>query len=254
MANQSPIIAWHGDAALKAAAVARMREHAAADRLIRGDYLDLDGEQPGEWRGCLHGCLTAERVAAERGVPVAHLHLAGVDWHAESERLWGIPRPLGVVLDRAYERSVRPAGELAVDILEAIPVGVDLGQVVDRLMLDLLDDPDHGVWLHTVLGSAQQEAVDRVAALHRRRIAGNEPTREEWAAAEVAAWAAARGAAWAAWAAGGAGGAAGAAAWAAWDAWTAAETEWQGWWEQRILHHLTTAPLRTASHPPEVTR
>jgi hypothetical protein len=263
MTTTTTVLAWHGDPQLKADAVERMREHAAADRLIRGAYVDHDGDAT-TWRGCLHGCLTAETIAAERGISVADLiEDPDVWWHVESERLWGIPRQLGALLDRLYEALDEPPGEVAVGMLEAIPVGADLTVAADRLMLDVLVDPEHGVWRHTAEGSRQREAVERVAQLYRRRLAGDEPPEAEWRDAAADADAAAYAyAAYAAYAAADAAYAAAAdaadaayadaaAADAAYAAYAAADADaaadWWRWRHQQLLTHIHTAPTPEAT-------
>lgn len=149
-------LAWLSDPELKRRTVRRMREHAEADRLIRRSYVTkVDDER--RWTGCFHGCLVVEDVARERGAAdVVNLVLHRViddivvDWHAETEERYGIPRDLGCMLDLIYEASERPPGELAVKLLEAVPVGADLTGVVrsvarralnpTRNLLPIIDD------------------------------------------------------------------------------------------------------------------
>lgn len=143
------LLAWHSDPGLKAAAVARMRAHREADRFIQGLFLTPDGAS---FRGCFHGCLTAEAVAAERGVAVAALRDGSCSvssWWAETERLFGIPKALCMVLDDAFEQDpcdVEAAANFAVDVTEAIPVGADLSAVAGLAHDEALDD-DSG-WDH----------------------------------------------------------------------------------------------------------
>lgn len=181
---------------------------------------------------CFHGCLTGDALRAEKGYTLDDLDRleGGVDWHREGERFWGIPHGLGAVLDAMFEAL--PADEcaaFAVAATRAIPVGADLGLVVDRWLLDILADSERGVVRHTAEGSAQRAAVDAVAALYRRRLSGDEPAQAEWRTARRAADAAAYAAADAARAA-----AADAAAYA-----YAAARRWQA---ARLIHHIETAP------------
>ncbi|MES2211490.1 MAG: hypothetical protein V4515_15100, partial [Chloroflexota bacterium] len=197
------ILAWHNDEALKAEAVASMRRHRQADEFIRGSYMTAFPEAASGFKGCFHGCLTTEKLAAEKGIPVAEYvgrHWSD-SWHADGERLWGIPARLGAVLDKLFESIPDGWSDFAVNSVEAMPVGADLDVAVDRWMLDLLVDPDHGVVIHTADGSAQRTAVENVAKLYRRRLDGAEPTRQEWKAAAAYADAAAYAAADAAYAA-----------------------------------------------------
>jgi hypothetical protein len=175
-------VAWHGDPALKAEAVAAMTAHRAADEFVQGSYVDTDPGTAAGYRGCFHGCLTVDRLAAEAGVPVVQFieRRAGhTAWHREGERLWGIPEVVGHVLDWAFEEVLQP-GAFAVAATEAIPVGADLSLVLSRWMLDILDDPNHGVWIFTEVRSCSRAAVEAVAALYRRRLAGDEPDAEDW--------------------------------------------------------------------------
>lgn len=175
------VTAWHGDPALKAYAVERMRQHASVDRLIRGAY--IAGKSDEDWQGCFHGCLTVEKIAEELEIQPLQVRLD--DWHRETERIWGIPAAVGELLDALYEESSSPPGELAVAILDAIPVGADLTPVViDRLMLDLLKDPQHGARAVTGVGSPARAAVENVAELYRRRLNGIDPPASEWEVAE----------------------------------------------------------------------
>lgn len=143
------ILAWHGDPELKAHTVARMKKHREQDDFIRGTFLTFDPEAAASYRGCFHGCLVAEDVAARQGVSVRDLARGYADdayayvgppvdtvinWHHATERAFGIPVALGEVLDNLFEeiedRTAR--GEWAVAVTEAIPVGADLSGVVDR--------------------------------------------------------------------------------------------------------------------------
>lgn len=127
------VLAWHGSADLKAATVARMKLHRDHDELIAGSYLDFSDRAqrtPSKYRGCFHGCLTAEHLAAKLGIPLYELDADGlVDWHVETEDLYGIPTDLGHVLDHCFERLDFQHGRYAVETLEAIEPGADLNAV-----------------------------------------------------------------------------------------------------------------------------
>jgi hypothetical protein len=236
--------AWHGDPALRDAQIARMREHVAADRLIAGSYISTTDDGRG-WIGCAHGCLTGEALVAERNLTSpARLRLDGSDWWAEGERLWGIPAPVGALIDRIFESL--PADDRPLFVtgaLEAMAAGADLSLVTDRVLLDLLADPEHGATRRTAEGGAQRAAMDRVAGLFVLRLAGDEPSHEVWVdarkaadAADAYAWDAAAAASYAASAA---------YAYAAYDAYDAADAasgHWP-WVAARLLHHLSTAPV-----------
>lgn len=139
----SKILAWHGDPDLKAAAVARMRAHREADTFIQGSYFRHDPEAARGYRGCFHGCLTTEALAAEQGVNITQLR-GPVDWIADAQQLFGIPYLLGVLLDDVFESqpTFAEAGDFAVRATEAIPVGADLSGVHDAIVEDPEFDED----------------------------------------------------------------------------------------------------------------
>lgn len=234
------VLAWHGDPDLKQRTVERMREHAAADQFIRGTYIEPNDQK---WEGCLHGCLVAEDIAADRGQTVPELIAdidegASIDWHTETQNRYGIPTAVGDLLDRLYEALYTPPGEVAVRILDAIPPGADLSHLRDRLLLDLLTDPTHG--------APDDQHRQAVAGLLLRRLAGDEPTSREWRAAHDSA--AAAGQRQTAFVADDAihsdrvspvaasNAARGAPDWKEW---------WDGWWLTQVLHHLAAAPVPT---------
>ena len=187
------MLAFHNDPAVKAKYLARVREHRKADRLIQGT-----GWENG--RGCAVGC-TLEAYEHDR-YPIE----------------LGIPVELGKLEDEIFESLRRvEAMKWPEAFLEAIPVGADLSLVWPRFAHWLLVDDEHGVIQYAGSHKGARTAIQGVADLFARRIAGNDPTTEEWAAARAAAGAAARAASWgASWAAPlAAAGAAWSAVWAA---------------------------------------
>lgn len=191
------ILAWHGDPALRDAAVTRMRDHAQADALIQGAYLTIDEDAPGGYRGCFYGCLVAELapevftdadpdedglVYDEDGAP---REPAG-GWANGTARLLGLPARFGRLAEALFEAlPAAEAPEFAVAITEAIAPGADLLRVVDRWLIALLTDPDRGV--RRVAGSHGLPIIDDVAALLARSADGTPPDREEWTVARGAA-------------------------------------------------------------------
>lgn len=163
------ILAWHGDPELKAATILRMKQHAVEDRFIRGWYVR---QERGEWTGCFHGCLSAERLAAEMGIPPTQLEdgaeLLQPRWHEETERFFGIPAHVGLALDGIYESTDEPAAEVATQILEAIPVGADLSNV--RLEKRVAGTgPGHGEWEWKTLPEVLR-ALRRAPVIRRELI------------------------------------------------------------------------------------
>jgi len=252
------ITAWHNSPDLKTQVVDRLRQHRAADEIVHGVYQELDPDTASGYRGCAIGCtLPAQPSYNVDGIDQI---TPGQGWHAQVEAEYGIPATIAHLIDGIFEALPTDRGEhadFAVAVIEAIPVGADLSLVSSRLMLDLLADPQRGMFQLCDEGSDARTAVEAVAGLYVRRLAGDEPSEEDWDRAAWAAWAAgAAGAAWAAraaWAA-----EAAEAAWAAWaaeaaraaeaaEAARAAEAaeaaEAASWQAERLIHHLTTAPI-----------
>jgi hypothetical protein len=164
------MIAFHGDKKIKAKYLRRVRAHAAADEIIKGQYWEGG-------KGCAVGCT---------------IHSS---YHGYYESELGIPEALAHLEDTIFENL--PA-DLAKTwphrFLSAPSVGADLALVSSRFLLEILTG-EKGVIRHA--GTASQ-AVQTVADLYSRRLSGDEPDRAEWAeaararAAEMAAARAAR--------------------------------------------------------------
>ena len=244
------MIAWHGNPELKTATVAALNEDLAKDRYIRGTYARHFGH---EWRGCHIGCLVmASKRAVNGGALTDLVNIAeSTSWHQHAEDLYGIPKPLAYLWDRTYESvELAEAPRFAVASVDAVPVGADLSLVVSHLMRDLIADPERGVWKFTAEGSAQRKAVETVGGLYARRLAGDEPGRDEWgtarayASAAYAADAADAADAYAsAYAYAAAAYAADAYAYAAYAAYAYARRGCWAWIAERIIHHTRNAPI-----------
>lgn len=179
--------AWHNQPELKAACVSELQARAAAGTLVR--------RRDNPAHGGFHGSLTAGKLAQERNVPVSDLLADGgtsVRWLDESERLWGIPQVVGGLLDRCFERMpAAEAADFAVAAAQTIPVGADLDRVPTQWVLTLLADNEsmgaNGVTAHVVDGTPPFAAIERVANLLRRKLAGEDIAGDEWQAAATAA-------------------------------------------------------------------
>ena len=138
--------------------------HRQADNFAQGRY--WEGE-----RGCAIGCALHEFRPGEES-----------NW-ALYEPLFGIPKALARLKDFIFEGlAPAPARAWPERFAAAIPEGSDLGDVVDRFSL----------WLLTASGSpihpwCDQPVVTAVAALVRRRLAGDAPAAYEWAGARYPA-------------------------------------------------------------------
>jgi hypothetical protein len=248
-------LAWHGDPALKAEALASMQAHRAADEIMQGNYLFGDKAAPAGYRGCFHGCLTADKLIAESGDKAEFVRdvdygRRSPNWHAEGERIWGIPAHLGAALDRAFEGLCEPEhAEFAVAAIEAMPVGADLTRVADLTIFEMLADPERGAVLGTAGGTAGREAVQRVAGLYVRRLAGDEPSADEWLAARNTADELSDGsgshhddAVIAAYNGADVDGHPFGETYT-WARYAAKSEDWAAWVASRLLHHMATAPV-----------
>jgi len=109
MTTIETMCAYHGDPALKAAVLAQMADHRAAERLITGTYWS--------WtigRGCAVGCLTHDPDGGHEEYPVQ----------------WGIPEELAWLEDSIFETL--PFEDALVwpeRFLAAIEPGADLSGV-----------------------------------------------------------------------------------------------------------------------------
>jgi hypothetical protein len=165
--------AFHNDPAIKAKFIARVEAHRVADELVQGYGYWQGG------KGCALGC-TIESKEPRAQYPIQ----------------LGIPVEIAALEDRIFEgldaeRSRAWPGE----VLEAIAVGADLSLVWSRFAVCLLSDPEHGT--ARLCDGRGKAATAAVVALFERRIAGDEPTCQEWQSA-AAAYAAAAAAATAA--------------------------------------------------------
>lgn len=136
--------AFHGDPALKAEVLHRLRQHAAAGTLVPGPTL---------WDGT-------------RGSPM------GVSAHSEDSAvyaaLFGFPLPLAGLLDPITADDARRCAAVAIEWSDCVAPGADLSAVPLAIVQDVLEQLD-----------APRLAADhygRVVALHRRPDA----TAAEW--------------------------------------------------------------------------
>lgn len=162
-----PMLAYHGDPAIKRKYLARVRAHAKADELIKGQYWQ-DG------KGCAVGCT---------------IHGSN---HAAYETELGIPASIAHLEDTLFERLDNGTAQAwPARFLKAIKPGADLSLVTARFMHWLLVDPTDGVIRFAGDCADVKAAIEQVAGLHARLIAGGSVTDSEWNAAAGAAWAAA---------------------------------------------------------------
>lgn len=122
MSEQSNLVAYHGDPAVKARYLARVRMHRAQDELVQGYGYWKDG------KGCAVGCT-----------------VHGADHYAYETEL-GIPVFLARIEDGLFESlPTEEARAWPEAFLEAIPVGANLYVAYWQFMVWLLIDPEEGV-------------------------------------------------------------------------------------------------------------
>lgn len=123
------MLSWHNDPALKAEVVERMREHRRQDRIIQGTY--QDHQWFGAYRGCFIGCTLPY---------LSQAYKKSMDWQGwrhEVEVRYGIPSYFVYGMEQIFEGLTDGShGDFAVQLIEAIPVGVDLEPVCEKFMRD----------------------------------------------------------------------------------------------------------------------
>ena len=153
------LIAFHGQQAVKDKYVSRVIAHRAAERLVRGTGWE-DG------KGCAIGC-TLEKYE-----------------HAAYETELGIPRSLARIEDGIFEGlPLDEAMEWPERFLSAIPVGADLSLVTYRFIHWMLIDPSEGVIKYAQIAQSRS-AIQRVANLYERNIAGENVELADWRSAQ----------------------------------------------------------------------
>ena len=158
----TPLRAFHGNPAIKATYLARVRAHREADELIHGTYWE-DG------KGCAVGCT-----------------IHGSD-HSDYERKLGVPTILAYLEDRLFESlPAEAAQQWPAAFLEAIPVGADLSLVWPKFAVWLLTDPQDGV-VRFAWGKGRH-AITWVSELYQRMCAGQSVSLDEWTAARAAVY------------------------------------------------------------------
>jgi len=167
--------AFHGSAAIKEKYVARVKAHAEADKIVKGQYW-------GNGKGCAVGCT-----------------IEG-DEHSRYETELGIPVAIAHVEDYLFEiMPNEDAMKFPLRLLEAIPVGADLSLVPANLIVYILEDTLNikEVQEDKAVGKAIRGVID----LWKRVQVGDKPDAVAWSAAWSAAESAesaARSAAWSA--------------------------------------------------------
>ena len=152
------MLAFHGKQEIKDAYLAKVKAHELDDEITKGRYWE-------KGKGCAVGCT-----------------IHGNN-HYSYELELGIPAAIARLKDSIFEELPNNIAKgFPLRFLEAIPVGADLSMVVPKMMLWLLIDENHGAIRH---GSEKGKiAIQAVADLYIRKIAGGIVTVSEWLIAQ----------------------------------------------------------------------
>ena len=149
--------AFHGDEKIKEKYIARVKAHAAADEIIKGEYWE-------NGKGCAVGCTVHS------------------DKHSAYETELGIPFVLARLEDRIFEgMSNEKAKAFPLKFLESIEVGADLSLVWPKFAVWLLEDVSKYI-------TTPKPAFDAVVDGYKRIINGESISLEEWLRLKAEAW------------------------------------------------------------------
>ena len=173
--NNTTFVSYHGDPAIKAKYVERVRQHQIADGLVQGFGYWRDG------KGCAVGC-TLELPEGQ---------------HDRYEIELGLPEWLARLEDHLFETlPVDEATAFPLELLEAVEVGISKRQ------LEVVRDQFQIFWLERQITQVAHDefpgivtAIQNTITLLRQAVSGEEPEAAAWSAARSAAWSAARSAA-----------------------------------------------------------
>jgi hypothetical protein len=115
------MLSYHNDAKLKELMVIEMKKHKEKDQFIKGVYKKNENEK--EFKGCAVGC------SIDSINKILHKNYNN-NSHKVFEEAIGVPQWLAILQDIFFENlSSEENSEFAINFLEAIPVGVNLGPV-----------------------------------------------------------------------------------------------------------------------------
>lgn len=151
------MLSYLNDPKLKESTIQAMQQDVEDERLVKGSYWN-----EGQGNGCFVGCVI-------RG-----------NEHSKFEDKLGIPRYLAEIADNIFENlEYEDSKKFSIDFLEAIPVGVDLMGIFDKLAYTMLVSTAHGV-IYFVKNEKVKKAVQDIGDAFQRKINGEKVTIEEW--------------------------------------------------------------------------
>jgi len=152
------LLSFHNDPKIKEKYIARVKEHAEHDAIVKGQYWE-------EGKGCAVGCT-----------------IEGSD-HSKYETELGIPSQIAYMEDSLFEAL---PNELAMTFplrfLEAVPVGADLSLVTAKLMVWQFEDEKYGI-KHLKPVQEDKELLkvcEDVVDAYKRILNGEEVSDKEW--------------------------------------------------------------------------
>ena len=171
------LLSFHGDPKVKKKYLSRVKAHAKADEIIKGQYWD-------DKKGCAVGCT---------------IHSSD---HSAYEKELGLPEWLAKLEDVIFEGL--PNGEAKKwpsQFLEAIPVGINLDKVKWKFCVFVLkENIERVLGLRDISDDLKKKVVDSVRGVLKVHESAIEKNRWDESAAWSAAWSA-RSASSAAWSA-----------------------------------------------------
>ena len=195
------MLTYFNDPKLKEMIVEEMKNHQKQDQIIKGTY----GKQNGVWKGCAVGCaIHSINLRLGKEFPT--------DNHRVYEEAIGVPEWLARLQDTIFEGLPdKENSQFAVDLLEAIPVGVNLDKVKWKFCAIILKENIDRVLALKIKDELKEQVVKSIQQclnLHEEAIktgiwdrsAAESAARSAESAAE-SAWSAARSAESAAWSA-----------------------------------------------------
>lgn len=158
--EEKVLLAFHSYPAIKKKYLARVKAHAEADAIVKGQYWD-------EGKGCAVGCT-----------------IEGND-HSRYEYELGIPATIAYLEDTIFEGLPnKEAMKFPEKFLKAIPVGADLSLVAAKFMVWQFEDEKFGLKnIDEIKSDAEvMEVCADVVALYKRVIDGGTVSEKEWLA------------------------------------------------------------------------
>ena len=178
------LITYHGDHALKAAFLAEISKHEAADALVKGTY----GRMNGAFKGCAIGCSLYSLNVLHGESPADAAQRTGDHDRIPTELGW--PLWLAYAEDTIFERLPTDLSKTwPRRLAEAVPVGVTVPDIVlAKVFHWTLMNARFGV-INCADAESTKDAVRKMGALFERTIAGENVPGAEWnEAAARAAW------------------------------------------------------------------